>query len=477
MVKQMHKWLAIAAAAAFLGGCTTFTPASRSDAPVELPPQYTLYSPGDCSPDRWWEAFGSPELNGLVETALAGNFDMQAAWARIRQAEAVARQAGANRLPTVQYEAGAGISRIQSQSSSQSDRRTTEEQSWDAGLAASYEIDLWGRLEAQRQSENLNFQAAREDLSAAAMTVSANVVETWVDILATHRKIDILNDQIQTNQTLFDLQKLRFANGKANALDVSQQREALSAAKAQLPLLQISERQLTNQLAVLLGRAQLETPEQRAIPEVIPFPATGVPSDLLAARPDVRAAGLRLQSADWTVSVARANRLPAITLSAGAAFSSGARDLLFDNWIASLAGSLAGPLFDAGYRKAEVDRSRAVAQEVLAEYARTVAEAISEVEDSLTADLRQQEYIGLLGDQLDATRMTMKDARLQYLNGQSDYLAYLTAWNSVQSLERQMAEEKATRIKYRVALYRTLGKGWSVSNNESHGKQADENKS
>lgn len=426
-----------------------------------MPAQYTMYSAGEPLADRWWEAFGSSQLNGLVEAALADNFDIKTAWARIRQAEAIARQAGAKQMPAVEFEVAGTTTRSQVKPSSQTDSVRSEERSWDAGLSASYEADLWGRLQAQQQAEILDFHAAREDLAAAGMTVAASVVETWVDILTTQHKIDILEKQIKINQTQLDLQKLRFVNGKASALDVSQQREALSAAKAQLPLLQVNERQLHNQLGVLLGRTTIEDLEQGVMPDITPLPATGVPADLLAARPDIRAAGLRLQSADWAVSAARADRLPNFTISARAAFSSGHLDLLFDNWIMSLAGSVAGPLFDAGQRSAEVDRTRAAAEEALADYARTVAEAIREVEDNLVAELRQQEYIALLGDQLDATRTTLKDARLQYMNGQSDYLAYLTAWNSMQSLERQMADETAARIKYRVALYRALGKHWT----------------
>ena len=135
---------------------------------------------------------------------------------------------------------------------------------------------------------------------------------------------------------------------------------------------------------------------QKTLPELIPLPATGLPADLLAARPDVRAAGLRLKEADWQVSAARADRLPAVTLSAAAEFSSDALNLLFSNWVATLAASLAGPLFDGGYRSAEVDRTRAVAEEYLTAYARTVAEAIREVEDSLVTETRQNEYIALL---------------------------------------------------------------------------------
>lgn len=446
-----------------MGGCIAFPPETRLDAPLEMPRQYSLYTEGEPGPDRWWRAFDSRELNSLVQEALSNNFDIQTAWAKLRQADSIARQAGALLMPTVNYDAGAEQKRRQTQLSGNGDKSTREEQSWRMGLAASYELDLWGRLHSQRQAEVFNLQAAREDLDAAAVTVSAKVVETWVDILAVRRKITILNEQIQMNVTLLDLQKLRFSNGVANALDVSQQRETLAAAKAELPLLQLSERRFFNSLLLLTGKAaagKLEL-KQNTLPDLIPLPPAGLPADLLASRPDVRAAGLRLRSADWEISAARADRLPAMTLSAQAAFSSAGRDLLFDNWVTGLAAAITGPLFDAGKRKAEVERTRAVAEQFLAGYAKTVAEAVKEVEDSLVTEARQREYIDLLKNRLDAARLTLKNAAIEYRNGQSDYLSYLIAWISVQNLERQLVGEQAILIKNRVALYRTLGGDWT----------------
>lgn len=446
-----------------LGGCATFSPLPRPEAPVEMPLAYALYTPGDKTPDQWWQAFGSPELNELVEAALADNFDIRAAGARLKQAHATAQKINANRQPGLDLDTSSQYNRVQSRNSSHDNSRTTDNQSWRLGLAATYEVDLWGRLDAQRQSEAATVQATRLDLAAAAVTVSAQVATTWIDLLATRQNMSILEEQIQTNVTLLNLQRLRFSNGRAKALDVSQQRQALAAARAERPLLQRSEQLLINSLTLLVGKAtpgSLSLDEQR-LPALVALPATGLPADLLAARPDVQAAGLRLRAADWSVSAARADRLPNITLSAQAAFSSGSLDLLFDNWITTLAGSITSPIFDGGRRSAEVSRTRAVAEERLASYARTVAVAVKEVADSLVGENRQRAYLQLLKDQLRAARLTLKDARLQYRNGQSDYLSYLTAWNAVQRLERQLVDEEATLIKNRVALYRTLGGDWT----------------
>jgi len=448
-----------------VNACTLFPPQERGSMPVELPEDYSLYIEGAIPPDKWWESFGSLELNRMVETALSNNFDLRSAWQRMKQAEAALGKSHSNLWPTVNYDAGAEKQWIQTRTSKDGGRINTDTENWAAGLSAAYEVDLWGRLKAQRKAEGFAFQASREDLHTAKVTVTATIVETWLDILATRRQIAITEDQIRTNTTLLELQEFRFLNGKATALDVSQQRQALASARSELPLLELSERQLMNSLAFLLGQSSRTGIDINGyeLPEIIPLPEAGLPADLIAARPDVRAAGLRLKSADWTVSASRADRLPDITLSARSAFSSGKLDLLFDNWVNTLAAGITGPLFDGGRRSYEVERTRAVAEERLTDYARTVANAIKEVENSLASETYQQTYIQRLSEQKDAAQMTLKNARTQYINGQSDYLSYLAAWTSIQNLERKLVAENAGLIKNRVTLYRTLGGNWIES--------------
>lgn len=445
-----------------ISGCLNFPPEERSSSPVEMPDRYSLYNSSDTGPDRWWHSFRSSELNNLVEKALSGNFDIRSAWAKLKQADAVAREAGADMMPSVEYSGGAEKSWKKSKSG-ENGTSHSQSRSFSGGLRASYEVDLWGKLEAQKQSETMEVKAGNQDLQAAAVTVSADVATGWIDILSSRQEISILKEQIGVNRRMLKIQELRFINGQADALDISQQREALAEAKALLPRLQLEEEQQLNAVAVLLGLAGTEklNINEMELPGLIPLPPTGLPADLLAARPDVRAAGLRLKEADWEVSAARADRLPHLTLSTEGKLSSNSLDLIFSNWVSTLTSSLTGPIFDAGYRAAEVDRRRAVAEEYVAAYAKSVAKAIREVEDSLVEEKRQNEYILLLQDQLKASKLTLKDAHLQYRNGQDNYLDYLTAWTSVQALERQLVKERSTLLKNRVTLYRALGGDWT----------------
>ena len=315
-MERMHRWMLVIGLALLLGGCSVFNPNLIEDAPIDIPKQYTLFHEGEGGPNLWWQAFDSDELNRLVKDSLSNNFDIQTAWARLKQAQAVAQKTNANQMPDLDMDAGAQYRRSQLRSSSGEEVTTTDDQTWWLGMAASYEVDLWGKLHSQRRAEAFRLAAAQHDLDAARVTVSAEVTTTWVDIMATRQNISILQHQIENNEKLLQLQRLRFMNGRANALDVSQQREALAAARSELPILQLKERQLLNSLVFLMGKATMGDLElrQKTLPQIIPVPAAGLPADLLAARPDIRAAGLRLHAADWEVAAARADRLPAFAL-------------------------------------------------------------------------------------------------------------------------------------------------------------------
>ena len=461
LIRQQSSAFMLLCVALLFSGCSLFTPEIRPDAPIELPEQYTFYTASDPGPGNWWKSFGSPELDALVEQSLSGNFDIRVALAKVRQAEASARKTGAELYPTLDYSAGAGKS--WQQTKTEGGRKVkTDSETYSLGATAGYELDLWGRLRALKTEDVLEYKATREDLEAASVTVAADVVSAWIDTLSVRQQILILKKQIDLNRKMLKLQEMRFLNAQADALDVSQQQEALASAQAILPTLELKEKQQLSTLAVLLGKAGAGDLKlsQDHLPDLIPLPDAGLPADLLASRPDVRAAGLRLKKADWAVSAARADRLPSLSLSADAVFSSSTLDLLLSNWVTTLAAAVTGPVFDGGARNAEVERARAQADQYLAAYARTVAEAIQEVEDTLITEKQQAEYIRLLKEQLEISRLTVRDAQLQYMNGQNNYLSYLTSWTSVQQLERQLVDEQATLIKNRVALYRALGGNW-----------------
>jgi NodT family efflux transporter outer membrane factor (OMF) lipoprotein len=442
----------------FFAGCKTFEPAGDQPLPLMIPGSFSTQTDGLEPAESWWLSFDSDELNGLIREALDNNFDLNAFKTKIAQAKASVSKENAALFPALGFSVGGQKSGTQIKNAAGSSTYV-DSHSWNGSLSGSYTLDVWGKANAGIESGMSILKAAELDLRAYTLELTVQVAETWIDIIVARNKKSILDHQIKNNQILLELQKLRFTHGKANALDVSQQREVLASASSQVPLLEKQEQLSLNSLAFLSGKTMAEQIQMntKILPDPAPLPGVGIPSDLLENRPDIQAAKMRLSSAQWEITAARADLLPSFSLTAQALFSSGTLDLLFNNWIATLAGSIAGPIFDGGFRKAEVERVKAVAQEQINRYARTVAKAIQEVEDSLVSIEKQKDYIRLLEEELDVARLTLKDAMVQYQNGQSTYLAYLVAWTSIQRLERQLVGERAGYIKERIGLYRALG--------------------
>jgi outer membrane protein, multidrug efflux system len=308
-------------------------------------------------------------------------------------------------------------------------------------------------------------QASRADLHTAMMTVAAEIADRWVRIISQRLQKQLLEKQLESNLTFLELIELRFRKAMVSALDVYQQKQAVESVRAKIPLVEAEAQLLMHDLAVLLSRpprADLDL-HQAKMPAVGPLPAIGLPADLLANRPDVRAAGKRLKAAQWQVAAARANRLPALRLTAGAQYTNSDLDLLFDSWLLNLAGNLTAPLFDGGRRAAAVDQRRAQMDENLWAYRRTVQSAIKEVEDALVSENRLREHIQGLKAASTAARKGFEEAVWRYRNGLSDYLPVLTQLLAVQDLERNLISQKAQLVLYRVGLHRALGGGWPAA--------------
>jgi NodT family efflux transporter outer membrane factor (OMF) lipoprotein len=434
-----------------LSGCALFAPKERVDLNKNLPERFTLYAPASSSTQMWWHAFESSELNGLIEASLTNNLGVQQAWARLVQADAVARQAGAARYPWLQ--GGADASR--------SKNSITYEGAdlFSLGLNASYEVDLWGRIKSNTQAARLSRDATAEQLQTVALTLSSQVALRWAGVIAQREQTQILQKQLQANEHSLELIELRFRQSISSALDIYQQRQIVAGTKALIPLAQLRATLLEHELAALLGSSDFQTNRiaTTMLPQLGPPPAVGIPADLLANRPDIRQAGLRLKSADWMVSAARANRLPAIRLTASGNYKNSEFSDLFDDWFAHLAASLTGPIFEGGRRKAEVDRARAAADEALAAYREVVIQAIKEVEDALASEQRQREYADRLFQQTEAARKSYQESVNRYRNGMVEYTTVLLQLDSQQRLERQWVEAQYNLVVARINLYRALG--------------------
>ena len=441
-----------------LASCTPFTPAARSGLEdAAMPASFSLHDSIKDPSQRWWETIGDAQLNSFVDEAFSENQTLLSYWARLEKAQAQARKAGADLKPSLTGDAGASYTKIKS-----ADSGLVENENYGIGLIASYEVDLWGRIRATQESAFLEAAASREDLNAAAMTVAAEVADRWVAILSQRLQKQLLEQQLTTNRIYLDLVELRFRKALASALDVFQQRQLVERVKAQLPLIEMQERMLENQLAVLLGRMPGQAPQisRQELPVLDAVPAAGLPVDLLQNRPDIVAALRRLEASDQDLAAARADRLPALRLTGSAAYDSDKLEELFDNWIVNLTAALTAPLFDGGRRQAEVEVNQAAVEQQLAEYRQVVLSAVREVEDALISETKIREHIAALENQLQAGQNALTEARTRYINGLNDYLPVLTQLLSVQNLENDLIQRHEDLLVARISLYRAIGGSW-----------------
>ena len=441
-----------------LTGCHAFSPLPV--AVPELPQTYRELS-GEHEPDQqWWRDLGSNDLNMLVEEALRSAPDMRAAIARLDQAQAAAEKTGSALWPTLGANAEARRAWTKPESGS-----VVENDAYGLGLAASYELDLWGRVRALRQADTLGVMASRDDLRTAALTLSGEIAGAWISLCSTRQQLAMLEEQQRTNAAILSTLELRFANSLTSALDVLQQREAMAQTETVIFPLRAEAVRLENRLNLLLGKAPgtLDLSAAASLPEPMPLPRTGLPADLLQERPDIRAAWQRLHEAGWDLAAARADRLPALRLAGNFEHSGSDASRIFDNWLAGLAASLTAPIIDGGSRRAEVRRQEALRMERLAAYEKTVFTALSEVDTGVNAVLKQIELVRALEAQRDAAQAALTSARVRYQNGVLDYDTVLSLLLKLQQLDRTRVREQASLLTQQTGLCRALGKGWRSS--------------
>jgi len=424
-------------------GCGAITPVPRTLDTLPEPihtasPEtlnFSLASP-------WWEQFNNQELNRLITRALTHNFSIRQARARLEQAASL--ETRYNRTQT--------------------DRDTTSFNTFSLGPAAAYEVDLWGRINAGVTSFALAAGASASDLETAAMTIAAEVARIWVDLITAGEQLARVKKQLEVHTTVRDLLELRFQKSMSSALDILQQREIVAQTQAKIPPLENRIQQLEASVHLLLGQTSgTGLTITGDLPETLPeLPASGLPANLLALRPDVRARGLRLMAADWDAAAARIYRLPDLVLTGNFLFQDNALDLLLDNWILTLGARLAGTVFDGGQKKALSRQAAGVVKERLAAYEEVVYTAITEVETSLAAEKHQAAHILLLTDQLETARQALAEARRRYIKGLDPFIPFLTEQLNVQELEIRLLEQNALLIKNRITLYRALGGDWQA---------------
>ena len=330
-------------------------------------------------------------------------------------------------------------------------------------LQASYEIDVWGKLSNQRQAAAMDLAASRDMLESTAMTLAAEVTETWFGWVAQKAQLKLLRSQLETNKTYLELIEVRFAEGLATAVDVYNLRQQVEQSHSQLEDAKRLSDILKNKLAVLVGKApgDLQLPTEANLPDLPALPAAGVPSELLKNRPDIRAAQRRVASADARIGIALANRFPALKLTGSVGFSATTFTGLFDELLFSVLGSVTQPIFMGGALAAQQDQAEAALQEQLHTFSHVVLQAIAEVENALSSQSHEARRLGHLQEQRNHAASALQEAKERYMAGLSEFLPVLTALGTLQRVEQSVVLSQKQVRTYRVQLCRALGGSWT----------------
>ncbi len=446
----------------FSAGCAVHRPQEVS-LPVDLPPIFSeKASAEDPHTGKWWESFADTRLNALVEEAFESNLDLAQAHARLAQVEALLRVAGAAERPAVGLEAAAGRGRQSAPAGLPFAPATAD--SYRLSAAASYEIDLWKRLASRTEAARLDALAARQDVKGLTLTVSALVADLYYLVAEQREQLALSDRTIAAFADTLERVELRYREGLVPALDVYQSRQNLATALARRPQFENALAAAEHALAVILGRYPQRSAEKEPVQipwQISPF-AAGVPGELLARRPDVEAALLRLRASDERIGAAIAERFPALRLTGSyGASSAELGDLLSSGAIFwNLLLGIAQPILDGGRREAEIERSRALFHEDLARYHQSVLVAFREVEDALAANRTSEERLRHLEAREEASAAALRLALDRYLQGLSDYLPVLTAQGLHFDAQSQLLSARRQLVSDRITLARALGGEW-----------------
>ena len=441
----------------------------QPDMGIQMPGAYQHVPTGTVSPqpeDRWWTIFNDPELNQLVEEVQKNNLDIKMATARILELRSYFIQTRADRFPSISVQGAGGRQRVSP---------GVEMDTYSLSLPASFEIDLWGRLARAQEAARAELTQVEENARIVAQTVVVEAIILYLEIESLERRIHITEQSIENFRHNLALVERRYEGGITSILDLKQARRILAQTEAYLPSLRQDMGIKQQKLAVLLGHYP-ETNPPRSQPEDyfkrLASVPPGLPSELLLRRPDIRAAEENLRALNARVGVAKASRFPQITLTGSFGYSSSELDRLFrpESELWNLALGVVQPLFDAGKLKAGQRAAEARYNQGLAEYAKTVLNAFSEVESALLTRKEQLERRERMVNLLIEARATQEVAESRYERGLIDYLTVLDAQRTLFNAEEELVLVDLAILSNRVTLHRALGGGWADPTVPRHGK-------
>jgi outer membrane protein, multidrug efflux system len=447
-------------ALAVLAACSVGPAYKRPDIP--LPAQWRdagNEAPAVWPSADWWHGFGSEKLDELIVEAQRSNDDLAVAVARVQEADAQARIAGAALLPSLDVGATATREHVQVNGVG-----PTTFNAFNPELTASYELDFWGKNRASRAAARATAIASRFDQETVALTVVSSVATTYFQALEFRDRLEVARQNLANGQQILHGLQLEETAGIATALDVAQQETAVALLYAAIPPLEQQFRQAVNALAVLIGKTpesiDVDTGTLNALTS--PPVAEGLPSQLLTRRPDVAESEQQLIAANADITVARAALFPNIQLTASGGYESSVLTALINpvSRIWALSAGLTQPIFHGGALRGQVVFSNARYAELLSAYHKTVITAFGNVENALVAAQQTKEQQARQQEAVERARRAFQFAQTQMSAGTVNILTVLNTENALFSAQDELVQVKYLHLQSLVDLFTALGGGW-----------------
>lgn len=412
---------------------------------------------------EWWSLFQDPTLDRLVTAALKDNTDLRIAISRVDQADAAAREVGASLFPSLDAQASGSNTHLSEKTATWSVNSPEILRGRSVAAVLSYELDIWGRIRRANEAARANLMASRYARDAVQLSVAGLVASNYLTLRALDAQLLVTGESLKAREESAQLVRTRVEAGYVSPLDQYQADSALAALKAQQADLRRARALLEHQLALLTGDPTLaiEAGDLRQLP-LPPLPPAGLPADLIEARPDVRQAEQQLIAANANIGVAKAGYYPKFSLTGSVGTESKTLADLFsgsaNTW--SLGLGLLMPILDFGRTTARVDQAKALNEQSLLAWQKSLQTAYKEVRDALV-NLREQGEIETAQQQRsDNTRQALELSRTRYEAGYSGYLEVLDAQRSHNDAQLAVITARQARLTAAVELFKALGGGW-----------------
>lgn len=457
-----------AAATALLAGCAVgpdYVPPDTSATPTQwAEPLEAGLTTRSADLARWWTALRDPVLDRLVERAIASNLDLRIATARLAEARAQRGVAFSEFFPFT--DATGRYSRYRN-SEGIGSFRAGENDLFSAGLDASWEIDVWGRIRRNVEAADADIASAKENRRDVLVTLLGEVGVNYADLRGFQQRLIIARENVRTQAESLELTRSRFAAGLTSELDVARAESNLRSTESQIPTLAAGEKAAAHRLATLTGRPPGALTEELAAPAPIPVAEgevpMGLPSDLLRRRPDIRRAERDIASATALIGVATADLFPRFSLTGSFGFENSQVGRMFDseNRFWSFGPAFRWPILEWGRIRSNIRVQEARAESSLASYERTLLNAFEETENAIVNYARERERRETLRRAVAATQRSVDLSQSLYKAQLTDFLSVLDAERQLFQLQDQLVASDATVTANLVRLYKALGGGWS----------------